>query len=58
MQMELLIPKENLFFGHNLFFFYGGEDIWMDVQRDVQTGGGDDMSHVNISPVIFQCNGV
>ena len=37
MQMELLIPAENLFFGDN--FFFGGGDIWMDVQRDVRTGG-------------------
>ena len=34
--------------------FFGG-DIWMDVRWDVWTGGrGDHMSHVNISPVIFQ----
>ena len=45
--------KRKHFFFRKHHFFVAGGDIQTDVQRDVETGGWDHMSHTNKSPVIF-----
>ena len=52
MQMESPIPKENLFFGNNLFFFGGGykdghKDRWTDGHKEGCTDMGGITYHMS-----------